>query len=44
MKTGWFKDKDGLTYYLRSDGTMATGRNMIGGRVYNFRATGSLIG
>jgi len=44
MKTGWFRDKDGLTYYFRSDGAMVTGRQAINGRTYNFRASGSLIG
>ena len=44
MKTGWFRDKDGLTYYFRSDGAMVTGRQVISGRTYTFRSSGSLIG
>ena len=43
MKTGWFRDSDGLTYYFRSDGAMVTGRQVISGRSYTFRASGSLI-
>ena len=39
MQTGWIKD--GSTwYYLGSDGTMQTGRKLIGGKTYFFNGSG----
>ena len=43
MKTGWHHDADGNTYFLGSDGVMATGRKTINGRTYYFDSWGALV-
>lgn len=43
MKTGWLKFKSGKTYYLRSNGQMATGKLKIKGVVYDFGKDGVLV-
>ena len=42
MKTGWHYDADGNTYYLESNGVMATGKRVINGRTYYFDSWGAL--
>ena len=43
MKTGWLSD-GGKTYYLRTNGVMATGTQSIDGKTYTFGASGALVG
>ena len=43
MKTGWHLDRDGHYYYLRSDGVMVTGQQVIDGKTYYFNSNGALI-
>ena len=41
--TGWYLDKDDTWHYIYSDGTMATGERIIGGKKYWFTAYGDWI-
>ena len=43
MNTGWFRDDDGLWYYLMSSGQMATGWNSIDNGEYFFNAAGAWV-
>ena len=43
VKSQWIKD-NGAWYYLDAEGHMVTGRQTIGGKVYNFYSNGKWVG